>query len=183
MQKSKDQIKEEYMNTIADYEARIRLWKAVKRVTKKDGSDFQNFAKNFENAKIERGRICSDDFEINVSDYSVRIAGKWVSDNIDIRQVVKYSKITPNPDQIQKVKYLEDFFYMTPEQTMQMIQYRIESYENQIQECKDQIEQLDNLYEYVTSHVTEIMDHIKSVAGSNNHLYYEMRKLIQEVGY
>jgi hypothetical protein len=71
-------------------------------VTKKDGSDFQSFAKNFENAEIVRGRICADDFEIRVSDYSIRIDGRWVDDTIDIKQIVEYSKIIPAEEQIIK---------------------------------------------------------------------------------
>lgn len=78
MQKSKEAIRKQFENYIQEYEVKIRLWSAVKRVTKKDGSDFQSFGKNFENAEIVRGRICSDDFEIRVSDYSIRIDGRWV---------------------------------------------------------------------------------------------------------
>lgn len=183
MQKSKEEIRKQFEDYIREYEVKIRLWSAVKRVTKKDGSDFQNFAKNFENAKIERGRICSDDFEISVSDYSVRIGGHWVDDRIDIKQIVEYSKIVPAEDQIIKEFCYKPYFYMTPAQVMECIQHTIETYKQKIEEYRDQIAKLDALYDFVKSSVDAIMDKIKKETEGNSSLYYAMRDLIKEVGY
>lgn len=181
--KKKEDIKNKFENYILDYEAKIRLWSNVKRVTKKDGSDFQNFAKNFENAKIERGRICSDDFEICVSDYSIRIDGKYVCDSISIKQIVDYSKITPSEDQIIKESFYKPYFYMTPNQTMECIQITIETYKEKIEEYNVQLAKLDALYDYVKSSVDTVMHKIREDAGNNTSLYYEMRGLLADVGY
>ena len=181
--KKKEDIRNKFEDYILDYEAKIRLWSNVKRVTKKDGSDFQSFAKNFANAKIERGRICSDDFEICVSDYSIRIDGKYVCDSISIKQVVKYSRIIPAEDQIIKESFYEPYFYMTPAQVMEYIQITIDRYKEKIVEYQEQLAKLDALYDYVKSSVDSIMDKVRKEAGSNTSLYYEMRGLLKEVGY
>lgn len=183
MQKTKEQIRKETENSILMYEKKIELWKKVRRVTKKDGSDFQNFGKNFENAKIIRGRICADDFEICVNDYGVRIGGEWAEDKFDIRQVVKYSKITPDESQIIKQSFLEPYFFLTPEQVMQMIQIKIQTYEEMIAEYREQLTKLDDLYDYVKNSLTEIMQKLRHETGGSSHMFYELRKLITEVGY
>ena len=183
MQKSKEAIRKQFENYIKEYEVKIRLWSAVKRVTKKDGSDFQSFAKNFENAEIVRGRICADDFEIRVADYSVRIAGKWVEDAIDIKQIVEYSKIIPAEEQIVKESFYKPYFYMTPAQVMECIQNTIETYKQKIKEYWDQLAKLDSLYDFVKVSVDNIMNKIKAETESNSSLYYAMWDLIREVGY
>ena len=183
MQKSKEDIRKQFENYIKEYEVKIRLWSAVKRVTKKDGSDFQSFGKNFENAEIVRGRICADDFEIRVSDYSIRIDGRWVDDTIDIKQIVEYSKITPAEEQIVKESFYKPYFYMTPDQVMEYIQNTIEIYKRKIEEYKDQLAKLDSLYDFVKVSVDNIMNKIKAETEGNSSLYYAMRDLIKEVGY
>ena len=183
MQKSKDKIRMEMKDSIEMYEAKIRLWKNVKRLSKKDGSDFQNFGKNFENAEYVRGRICSDDVELRVADYGIRVAGNWVDDSLDIRQIVKYSKITPEENQIIKESYMEPYFYLTVDQTMQMIQIKIETYEKMISEYKEQLEKLDSLYDYVKDSLTEIMQKLRKETGGSSTLFYELRNYIKEVGY
>lgn len=181
MQRSKEDIRKKFEDYIKEYEEKIRLWSEVKRVTKKDGSDFQSFAKNFENAEIVRGRICSDDFEICVNNHKIRISGDWVKDSISIRQIVEYSKITPAEDQIITEASYNPYFYMTPAQVMENIQIQIEIYKKQIDEYKDQLSKLDALYDFVKSSVDTIMVKIKEEAGSNTSLFYEMRALLKEV--
>ena len=47
-------IEQNYRNHIEDYKNAINAWSNVKRATKKDGSDFANFGKNFVNATIRQ---------------------------------------------------------------------------------------------------------------------------------
>ena len=47
-------IENEYRSHIGNYENAIRAWSNVKRISKKDGSDFSNFGKNFANATIKQ---------------------------------------------------------------------------------------------------------------------------------
>lgn len=47
-------IEQTYRGHIDDYKNAINAWSNVKRATKKDGSDFANFGKNFVNATIRQ---------------------------------------------------------------------------------------------------------------------------------
>ena len=47
----------------------LRLWKEVKRVTKKGGGDYANLSKNFEGVKITRSDINNSWIEIRVNTY------------------------------------------------------------------------------------------------------------------
>lgn len=47
----------------------LRLWKEVKRVTKKDGGDYVNLSRNFEGVRISRSYINNNWVEIGVNTY------------------------------------------------------------------------------------------------------------------
>lgn len=49
-----NEIENKYRKNAKDYQNAIVAWQNVKRATKKDGSDFANFDKNFVNATIRR---------------------------------------------------------------------------------------------------------------------------------
>lgn len=181
MKKTKEAMKQEMENTIKMYEAKIKLWQNVARKTKKDGSDFQNFSKNFENAEII---VKYGDQYIQVSDYSQRIGGEFVVDDFRTRQIVKYFKNWEIPqDRIVKVPYLEPYFDMTPDEIMEYIKVVIDKYKTWIAEYQDQIKKLDVVYDHVDNVLSDLMDYVRKNTGNNTHLYYEMRKFIQNVGY
>ena len=181
MKKTKDQIRNEMLDTIATYKEKIRLWQNVKRKTKKDGTDFQNLSKNFENAEIivKYGDTC-----IQVVNYNIRIAGNYVDDYFQIEQVVQYFKAWEVPENRIIHEYCRSpYIRMSPDEIMKYIQYHISKYEKWITEYEEQLEKLDAMYDYVSDHLEELMDYIRKNAGNNSHLYYEMRGLIEKVGY
>ena len=49
-----NQIEKKYRSGIDTYKNAIKAWTNVKRVSKKDGSDFANFGKNFTNATFKQ---------------------------------------------------------------------------------------------------------------------------------
>lgn len=77
------QIEEEYRNTIQDYRNAIIAWKNVKRLSKKDGSDFANIGKNFTNANIIKKYSWGDELYIQV--YYYYASGGYAHDDIEIK--------------------------------------------------------------------------------------------------
>ena len=49
-----NEIEKKYRSSVNSYKNAIVAWQNVKRATKKDGSDFANFGKNFVNATIRQ---------------------------------------------------------------------------------------------------------------------------------
>jgi len=65
--KNKEDIKKEYEINIKSYRNVIEAWSKVKRVSKKDGTDFANFGKNFINANITKPYNWAHELQISVS--------------------------------------------------------------------------------------------------------------------
>ena len=65
--KSKQRIEQEYRDSVDTYTNAIRAWQNVKRVTKKDGSDFSSMSRNFKNATVEREYDWSKNLTLRVN--------------------------------------------------------------------------------------------------------------------
>ena len=180
---TKEEIRTRFENYIREYEEKIKLWKNVKVVTKKDGTPFKDFNRNFEGADVVRPAYGFGDIDLVVVNYKIRIAGNHVTDTIHTRELVKYTKLNPSEDRIIKETYLEPYFYLTIPEIMEKIQRTIQIYEKNIEEYKDQIEKLDWMYDEVVTRINDTMDYIRENAGGNTSLYYELRGCIQKVGY
>jgi hypothetical protein len=79
---NKEEIKKEYETNIKSYRNAIEAWSKVKRVSKKDGSDFANLGKNFINANITKPYNWSDGLQISVSHCYGN--GEYAHDSSDI---------------------------------------------------------------------------------------------------
>lgn len=76
-----EEIEKKYRENSKGYQNAIVAWQNVKRVTKKDGSDFANFGKNFVNATIRQ--------EYSWVKPSLKVdyqqgSGSWTYDTIEI---------------------------------------------------------------------------------------------------
>jgi len=71
-------VEQRIKGSIAYYDTRINAWKAVKRLTKKDGSDFANFGKNFENARIYAPYGLHNKLVINFRDENGRYTENYI---------------------------------------------------------------------------------------------------------
>lgn len=159
---------------ISEYESKIQLWKKVKRVYKKDGSNFKVLSKNFENAKIQNKTYSSyEDPEMIVSDWT-QSAG-YISDSIDLRELVKYSSLKPDEDRIIKVPYLEPYFFLTVDEIEKKIAATIKLYETHIEEYKKQLAICDKTYDQFKSAIDNALSDLRKSAGNNTSLYYMCR--------
>ena len=76
------QMEEGYKNSIHNYENMINAWRNVKRITKKDGTDFLIMSKNFENAILKKDYSWMDYYTLTV-DYKYANGG-YTYDNITV---------------------------------------------------------------------------------------------------
>ena len=183
MRKTKEQIREKFENYIAEYEEKIRLWQNVQVQTKKDGTPFKDLAKNFSGAKLVRPAYGFGDIELHVANYRLRIGGSFVEDKINLRELVKYSPVKVDESRIIREAYLEPYFYLTIPETMGKIERQIETYKKAIIDYQEQIEKLDSLYDEVARRIDDTMDFIRQNTENYSSLYYELREMVQKVGY
>lgn len=187
---NKEEIRNKLHGYISTYEAKIELWQKVTRNTKKDGTDFQNFKQNFDNARIETGIF----HERKIVVFDNRIINKrseWIEDKVDTSlNVEDYSRIfskQPEETRICRETLLKDYLYLTPDESMQLIKRQIAIYQERITDYNKQLELLDNAYDIITAKTKELFDTLKEVTGDlgmyHNSLYYALKEKIEKYPY
>ena len=187
---NKEEIRNKLHGYISTYEAKIELWQKVTRNTKKDGTDFQNFKQNFDNARIETGIF----HERKIVVFGDRIINKrmeWIEDKIDTSlNVEDYTRIfgkQPEETRICRETLLKDYLYLFPDEVMQMIDRQIAIYQERITDYQKQLEMLDNAYDIITAKTKELFDTLKEVTGDlgmyHNSLYYALKEKIEKYPY
>lgn len=176
--KTTEDIKKTLGKYIRENEKKIELWENVQRVHKKDGTDFANFGKNFTGCKVEQKNYSTyNDKELIVSDWAV--GSGYIHDEIDIRQLVKYSTLRPAEDRIQKIAYLEPFFYITPDEAEVLIKERIEKLRSLNAGYQYQLDQVDKVFSRFKYDIDNALQFLKDRAGKNSVLYYEAREYMK----
>lgn len=187
---NKEQIRAKLEKYISEYKAKIELWQHVERITKKDGTDFQNFCKNFSNAKIETGGI--HDRDIVVFDHKIiNSRMEWIEDKIstdlNVEDYVRFFSKQPEESRIIRETIIKDYLYLTPDESMQLINRQIAIYQERITDYQQQLELLDNAYDVIKGETKKLYDTLKAVTGDlgmyHNSLYYELKKIISEYPY
>lgn len=77
MIRNSKEVVERIERSVAYYDCRVKAWQNVKRVYKKDGSDFANFNKNFTGGKVE-DHYGSSKFYIHFRDEDGRYMEDWI---------------------------------------------------------------------------------------------------------
>lgn len=187
---NKEEIRNKLHGYISTYEAKIELWQKVTRNTKKDGTDFQNFCKNFVGAKIETGGIHDRDITVfghRVIDSRMEWIEDKISTDLNVEDYVKIFERQPEETRIIRETLIKDYLYLTPDETMQMIKRQIAIYQERITDYQQQLELLDNAYDVIKGKTKELYDTLKAVSGDlgmyYNSLYYELKKIISEYPY
>lgn len=96
MIRNSKEVVERVERSVAYYDCRIKAWQNVKRVYKKDGSDFANFNKNFTGGKVEN-QYGTEHFYIHFRDEN----GRYMEDWIDAKETPA-EQIEAINDQIRK---------------------------------------------------------------------------------
>ena len=161
-----------------EYEAKIELWKKVKRVYKKDGTNFASFGKNFEGASVTPERYSiRENYNLTISDY---VNGVYISDDIELYPNVRYYKHSVADDRIIKTPLIEAYFKMTIEETFEAINDRIELYSEYIKELEKNISDAEKVYTAFTDAIDAALKDLKTAAGNNSTLYFECRHYMEK---
>ena len=154
---TKEDIKAKIKRAIDYYETRIEAWQNVKRVHKKDGSDFKVLSKNFVNC-------------IFTSDYgwdrklkvSVHENGHCGFDYIDLGDVGDENKIV-SPDKIEE-----------------KIDTLLKIYQGRLKQEKKEY-QMDDVIDRFCDTAKNALNELKSKSGDRSTLYYACREYMSHL--
>lgn len=162
-----EEIKARLEENVKYYDARIKAWQQVERATKKDGSDFKVFSKNFNGA--ETGKYYP------IEDYSnpyLTVAfedenGRYTTDQMSLKadkHLTEQANIPEHNDE-REVRYSYGYpvEILTVEETWTAIQNLIQKYkhwkaeaERELAESKAHFEKIDALLDEVNNTLKEI---------------------------
>ena len=151
---------------LTSYKNQIEMLKTVKKVHKKDWSDFQNFLKNFTYAdwlKMYYYDLVWEKDEIILSwymnnEYEKIYLYTYTSDEDFIEKIEK-----SDPWRIVKPSCYKDRVYYTVEEFMQQIQDRIEKYTKNVEELEKTLENYDKNIEKLESLLDPLLQFIWNV--------------------
>lgn len=176
-------IVKELENRIDEHEALLEAWQNVKRLHKKDGSDFSVLSKNFENAKVEYESYSIYPAKI-VKVWNRGKFGKYYDEEINCTQLVRYSKREIDPSRVIKETLLEDRYNLTVDEIFEDIATKIEYHKNRIEELQNQIVMAEKYYNLVQNKMQEvkaILDEVcaDKVDGNNLDLRYALESVVK----
>lgn len=167
--------KENLIECVENTKKRIELLKSIKRVYKKDGSNFQNFLQNFKsdlpNCKIyyEYSRITASLYPVEVM-IPKHVNRKYWKDEY-------FEKIEKEaPERIIKSYWLMDQIEYTPDEIMENIKEMIERENKNLIEYENQLNNFDENVEKLTEKLEELEKFFNSLGES----YYKIKKIAEE---
>lgn len=174
--KNAQEIKNTLEKYIAENEAKAELWRKVERITKKDGTDFKAFAKNFGNA-----RIYANYMRRNVIAVSGWVNGhNYISDEIDLWEYVDSTKLNPEEHEIiRESAWTREYFYLTVSEVFDKIAETIETLERRTEEYKKQLAQVDDVFTEFSNAINEALNTLAEKAGKYTSLYHECREYMK----
>jgi hypothetical protein len=128
-----DELKKTLERNLSWHETCLDLWKNVKRLSKKDGTDFANFGKNFENAEVNN--------EFDRLEVSGRSKFEWIRDSIDF--LLTADDNTPEDRII--LSYRTRYYHLTVDEVFTAIENRIRYYEVEIENDKIQLAHAESI--------------------------------------
>ena len=174
--KNAQEVKKDLEKSLREHEAKAEWWKKVERVTKKDGSNFKIFSKNFSNC-----RIYANYMQRNVIAVGGWVDGSgYVDDEMDLWEYVDNTEL--NPDEhtiIKEAVWSRAYFYLTVDEVFQKIATQIEMHERYAKEYREQIEKADEVFNEFAEAINIALDKLKEKAGDNTSLYYRCREYMK----
>lgn len=165
-------------------EGRVEALKKIEFPTKKDGSEFAVFSKNFTNCRIESD-VTMNPHNLKLSYYyndGVRTFNEdWINLYLYIDEMAKDDprREKANPH----ITLLRDSYSLTVQETKQAIADRISLYEKYIEEYKQAKEKATKDYKTLKAKINEVHELIKSYEEKDytkpNTLYYSFCDLAE----
>ena len=184
-----DGIKTELVKNLEEAKAKKEAWEKVTFVTKKDGKPFSILGKNIVGAKISTKPYNMQIGQNILTVYS-NSGYKYISDEIDVYNLVKYLKdpaqIAKTQNYMPKQAYLEQVYVYDIDDIKQAVTARIEYMNLRIESLKEQIEKEENAYKAFKAAYAKALDELQAncdtqdVGFSNgkNDLYYAVKDTI-----
>ena len=183
MEKNLEQIKKDLQNSIEECKAKIAAWENVKRVTKKDGTNFSTLSKNFENAKIEVVNY-SVRSEKQIKVYGRTESGNFFEDYFSIIPCVNNVKFEVAPERQIKESFLTPYFHMTVDEIEETIKSRIATYKEYIENYEEQLRIADHFYILIENELDKINEILNAVSdkksSKNLSLRYALERKVKE---
>lgn len=171
-----ENIIEKLERAIREEEAKRDAWRAVKIVTKKDGSPFANFSKNFNGARVTFPVYSlGGGKELTVTTFNP--ATGYISDTINLYEVLssytRNEKAEEKPENIQhNGPGVADYYVYDVEDAAAAIARRIDYYDNDIEKKKSALATARaTLESFFTLYYNALADLKENAAP----LYYEAR--------
>lgn len=181
--KDLESIVKELESRIDEHEAMLEAWQNVKRLYKKDGSDFSVLSKNFENAKVVDEPYSIYPAKI-VKVWNRGKSGKYYNEEVNCTQIVRYSKRKVESSRIIKESLLEDRYNLTIDEIFEDIAAQIEYHKNRIEELHNQIAMAEKYYNLVCGKMQEVKAILNEVCnnkvqGKNLDLRYALENVVK----
>ena len=148
---------EKAAKSVKYYQVRIEAWKNVKRITKKNGEDFQNLNRCFENAEIER---------------------QYNRDYITVRFRDETGHYTKDEINLEANYYTEQEAAETADQVQERINKQIAKYKEWLEKDKKGLEQIEKQLEQVNTYLYKIAEIIEQAEEETN-THYKIKDYIK----
>jgi len=136
---NREKVMERLEKQLDYHETMLEAWSKVTRNYKKNGEPFADLAKNFSGLNVYNARYT---LQTNVKELSITAMSNkngYITEYIENTELVKYTKLNPTPDRIIKESYLEEYFYLTPDELTDKIKTKIEYHAGRIEALKKAI--------------------------------------------
>lgn len=161
------------------YEAKLNAWQNVKRVYKKDGTDYKNITQNFKGCYFKKGLL--DELECYVDYFNYN--GGISSDLIGLHQLVCNLPFEPKKDQeILGGGGWLPYIILDADQLEIMINELIKKYQNYLQEAKEEYQKGVELFPQFWDKLDELAKFVYDNTNKKNQisLDYAFLDIIKE---
>lgn len=153
----KKEVVEKAAQSVKYYQVRLEAWEKVKRITKKNGEDFQNLNRCFENAEIER-HYNSNYIVVYFRDEN----GHYTKDELCLEaNYYKNREAAETADQVQE-----------------RIDNLIANYKEWLEKDKKGLEQIETQLEQVNVYLYKLAEIIEQAKEETN-THYKIREYIK----
>lgn len=156
----------------------LEAWENIKRLSKKDGSDFSSLSKNFNGLKVikEIHSLFPEERELTIY---FKSNGKCESDSVSNVEMVRYSKRNVDKSRVVKEQYLEARYLLTINEIFENIECKKNQLKANIDKYTKQFENIDNKYKELKEKLSSVKSFLMIEKERDLALYYTMQELVK----
>lgn len=168
-------IKGDLLGTVANYKKCLEILENIKRVHKKDGSDFQNVLKNFEmpeGAELYREHVVFEN-QLRISAYPQKIYLDGYENDADKVEEMRKK----NPERLINIYGLKTFYYKDADEIEQEIKETADKYRERIKKAEQNANNWDADVEKLKDAVKGLTDLLDNLGDEND---YKLVQILKE---